>query len=281
MKIEALLPEKYVIICVRCVNALTPIEYLKALCQPFFERGLPINIGIVPNFNCSAQLPEGFAEQALVFFKYEKEGYLPIGCNHALINYLLQNHGCEVVQDGCNYDYGEFFSNDQPTIVQRIEEGKRHMIESGLGEAKAFLAPQDKLSSAAFIEIAKRFALISTNEYEGRHLPKKWLLHYAWKRMRKQHHWRIRNTLLLSHAVCRLSTGSSSQFLESIERMIASNQLSVINFHWWESSQQGKINPAFLAMLDRLADYIVKNGMIKVIVFSQLIDNRPLFETLC
>lgn len=282
MKINALQPEKYLILCVRGVSAATPIECLVKFCQPFFERAVPINVGVIPNINCASSLPDGSPDPALYANILKKEGYLSITTNTALIDHLKQHHAYEIVQNGCHHDYQEFYSSDQSLIMRSIEEGRSHMIEAGLGAPRAFLAPYDQLSSIALFEIAKHFNLISAAGYDTHTVPRAWLPQYAWKLAFQKHHWLVGQTLLLSHMVCSLAASKPpKEALEQLKRAMAAKPLNVINFYFWESVHDKSVGLPLIDMLQQFADHIVANVLIKVIVFSELIDNPQLFKNLC
>jgi hypothetical protein len=281
MKINALLPDRYLILCLRDVSATTSVEMLKKFTDPLFEHALPINVAIVPNIHTPAYGSGEIYDPTCDGGK-DKSGFLPIGRNHALVDYLIRHHAYECVQLGCHHNYGEFLSSDQASIVHFLEEGRNLLMEAGLGCPRVFLAPQDQLSKVALIEVAKRFELISLTHYEAGGIPNAWLAQYAWKVILQQYHWRVGNTLLLSHALVDLASSRPvCDILDQCKRIITTRRLSIINFYCWDLLQGKPQENRLKELLYRLADYIVSNGFIKIILFSTLVDNPHLFSDVC
>src|SRR5438477_1027217 len=52
----------YVIIRDDDTNALTPVECLERLYRPFLERGLPVNLAVIPNVATDTRMPDGGLE---------------------------------------------------------------------------------------------------------------------------------------------------------------------------------------------------------------------------
>src|SRR2546426_306678 len=57
---------RYVILRDDDTNALTPIECLEHLYRPFLDRGLPVNLSVIPEVRANLTLPDGRPEGFLV-----------------------------------------------------------------------------------------------------------------------------------------------------------------------------------------------------------------------
>src|SRR6266480_2182807 len=149
-------------------NALTPVDCLERLYRPFHDRGLPVNLAVIPHVRTDVTMPDGRPEGFLV----GKRGGLPpaltIGSNRA-------------------------------EIERRLDQGARLLSEAGFPAPQTFVAPYDKLSRVSLQEVARRFAVLSTGWFELRRLPFSWWPRYALKKMLKRSYWRIGRTLLLTH----------------------------------------------------------------------------------
>src|SRR5688572_17525301 len=99
---------RYVIIRDDDTNALTPIDCLERLYQPFLDRGLPVNLAVIPDVATSTTLPDGQLEGYLFAKNGTTARTVPIGSNTSLVRYLLDRAGYHVVQHGCHHDYFEF-----------------------------------------------------------------------------------------------------------------------------------------------------------------------------
>ncbi len=263
---------RYVIIRDDDTNAATPVECLERLYRPALDRGLPINLATIPEVSLNACTQDGQPEGFLRF----KNGYhgsaLPIGSNSKLAAYLKDNAGYEILQHGLHHDYLEFERLAGNQTPQVIERGTQLLLEAGFERPKTFVAPYDKFSAANLREVAKRFRIVSSGWYELRRLPRAWWPRYAWKKVRRTPHWRVGDTLLLSHPGCLLSCfRSSSTSVELIVRHIRSEQVTVLVTHWWEYFRHGTPDEQFIGLLHETLDYLATDPEIKVIRFSDLL----------
>ena len=64
---------RYVILRDDDTNALTPVECLERLYRPFLDRGLPVNLAVIPEVSTSAVTPEGKPEG----FLFARHGQRP------------------------------------------------------------------------------------------------------------------------------------------------------------------------------------------------------------
>ena len=53
---------RYVILRDDDTNALTPIECLETLYRPFLDRGLPVNLSVIPEVRINVTMPDGRPE---------------------------------------------------------------------------------------------------------------------------------------------------------------------------------------------------------------------------
>src|SRR5260221_7740636 len=99
---------RYVILRDDDTNALTPIEYLERLYQPFLERGLPVNLAVIPKVRTDVLDGNGLPEGFLLARNGAVSETLPIGSNHELVGYLRGAPGYHIVQHGYDHTFNEF-----------------------------------------------------------------------------------------------------------------------------------------------------------------------------
>lgn len=267
---------RYVILRDDDTNAFTPIECLERLYRPFLDRGLPVNLAAIPNVTTDAKPPGSDQLEEFLFDKNgTRESTRPIGDNAPLVRYLKENRGYHLLQHGCHHDCFEFDRQDLDEIVQRLEAGTQCFLDSGLPRPETFVAPHDKLSRTAYIEVARRFRIISTGWFELRRLPPRWWLQYALKKARHAPHWQVGETLLLSHPGCLLSyTRDYTSMVDDIIRQISSRRVTVLVTHWWEYFRSGQADARFIDVLHETADYLARHPEYKVISFAELAKTR-------
>lgn len=268
----------YVIIRDDDTNALTPVHCLERLYRPFLDRGLPVNLATIPNVCTSTTIPDGSLEGFLLGRNGKTPATVPIGSNHELVRYLLENPGFNIVQHGFHHDYFEFDRGDRREIKKLLDDGTRLLMEAGFPKPKTFVAPYDKFSSVSLEEVARRFSVLSSGWYELKRLPVSWWPKYAAKKLLKKTHWRIGETALLSHPGCLLSCHRPNEgMLDEIKRAIQRQQVTVLVTHWWEYFRDNQPNEKFIGQLHETASYLANAPAIKVISFSQLaVDNVSL-----
>jgi len=259
---------RYVILRDDDTNALTPVECLERLYRPFLDRGLPVNLAVIPDVATNALTPEGEREG----FLFAKNGTgaqtVPVGDNPELVKYLRENSGFKIVQHGCHHECFEFDRQTPEEIVERLERGLRRLAEAGFPRPVTFVAPHDKLSRASYREVAKRFRVISSGWFERKRLPLAWWPQYLAKKARHAAHWRAGHTVLLSHPGCLLSAKRSfGSMLDQIIRTINNRKLTVLVTHWWEYFPNGSPNEDFIRVLHQTAEYLAAQEEIKVISF--------------
>jgi len=283
---------RYVIIRDDYTNALTPVACLERLYRPLLDRGLPVNLATIPAVTRKARMangaPEGFlaakmadevkrANNQTPGNAPEPNGNgnadetVPIGSNQDLVSYLLSNPGYRIVQHGCHHDYHEFDCEERVDVIRRLETGRTLLQEAGFPQPGTFVAPYDKLSRVSLQEVAARFRVLSTGWYELRRLPYSWWPQYGFKKLRKSPHWKVGNTLLLSHPGCLLSCNRTySTMLGGIFHYLQTQKLTVLVTHWWEYFREGHPDEEFIDFLHETGMYLATHPELKVISFEDL-----------
>src|SRR5438876_828896 len=101
----------YVILRDDDTNALTPVACLEQLYRPWLDRGLPVNLAVIPNVRTDVTTPDEKPE-GFLFGTNGSARNVPIGSNEALAQYLVENHGFHVVQHGFHHERFEFECSD-------------------------------------------------------------------------------------------------------------------------------------------------------------------------
>jgi len=284
---------RYVIIRDDDTNALTPVSCLERLYRPFIERGMPVNLAVIPEVATGTCMgsgqPEGFLLPAAgeaaprrsseplqaCAVRHERLDKLPMAANQELVGYLLSHPSYRVVQHGSHHDYLEFDQPDGAEIARRLDRGSNALREAGLGQPRTFVAPYDKLSSAALRKVADRFAVLSGGWYELRRLPWSWWPGYALKKARRAVHWKIGDTLLLSHPGCLLSCNRPyPTMLDTIITHLKQHRLTVLVTHWWEYFRDQRADGPFIDMLHETGDYLASQSDLKVVSFADVAEGR-------
>jgi hypothetical protein len=266
---------RYVIIRDDDTNALTPVECLERLYQPFLQRNLPVNLAVIPNVRTHITYGDGILEGFLTFRNGTAEKFAPITGNKPLVRYLAGNSGFHIVQHGCHHEFingnCEFEQTDSREVSRRLEEGAALLINAGFSTPETFVAPYDRFTRKSLKEVARRFRVISTGWFELGRLPISWWPQYLWKKARRKSHWRANGTLLLSHPGCHLSYQRPYQtILDRIKESIRSRPLTVLVTHWWEFFRDQKPDEPLIEVLHAAADYLSSDPDIKVISFRDL-----------
>jgi hypothetical protein len=267
---------KYVIIRDDDTNALTPVSCLEKLYRPFLDRGLPVNLATIPNVNTSAVWADG-KEEGFLFAKTEPQpSHRSIASNPELLSYLKANTGYKIVHHGYEHEYLEFARRDSAEIAHRLDEGREHFERAGIEAPKTFVAPYDQLSPEAYVEVAKRFSILSTGWFELKKLPLTWWPAFMMKKLRKQPHWSVGQLQILSHPGCLLSHKRPPEsILPLIGQAIANQSITVLVTHWWEYFHGGITNDAYINALHQTAQWLATNDEIRVISFSDLLNLEP------
>src|SRR5580692_11983418 len=162
--------------------ACTPHAYLERLFRPFLDRGMPVNLAAIPEVRTDVRMPDGAIEGFLAAGTGPAVPYAPIGNARRLMGHLRSEPGYYVAQHGCHHDLFEFDDSDRVELARRLDRGARMLQEAGIARPAAFVAPYDKMSEAAFMEVSARFVVISSGWFEARRLPTRWYAPYALKK---------------------------------------------------------------------------------------------------
>lgn len=261
----------YVILRDDDTNALTPRGCLERLYRPFLDRGLPVNLAVIPEVRRAATDPQGRREG----FVLEAEGTptVPLAARSELVDYLRSNPGFRIVQHGCHHDCFEFALSDGAEIERRFERGAARFVEAGLERPKVFVAPHDRFTPASLRAAVQRYAVVSSGWFEWRRLPPEWWPQYAVKKTLGRPHWRVGRAVLLSHPGCLLSCHrSTDDMLARLQAAVRGQRTTVLVTHWWEFFAGGRENAAFVGVLHELADWLAAQPDVRVVSFEALAD---------
>jgi len=160
---------KYVLIRDDDINYFTKTEWLEDLYGPLLERGLPVNLSVIPRTKCN--LPLGDPRSIYRAREHmENEPFIPpewrgkgdefeTGENRRLVDFLRSFSNIEVAQHGFAHEYvrgeREFASNDINYLDGRIRGG-RDMLKKAFGrDVNFFVSPWDYLSGTALMRLKK------------------------------------------------------------------------------------------------------------------------------
>jgi hypothetical protein len=262
---------RYVILRDDDTNALTPVECLERLYRPFLDRGLPVNLAVIPAVATNALTPDGKAEGFLFAKNGTRAETVSMCENPRLVHYLRENSGYKVVQHGCHHECFEFDRTSPAEIARRLERGTGLLLNAGFPRPATFVAPHDKISRVSYRELAKRFRVISSGWFELQRLPRAWWPKYLMKKARHDAHWRAGGTVLLSHPGCLLSAQRNyGSMMDEITRAVNSRKLTVLVTHWWEYFSNGVPNEDFIGCLHETAAYLASQDDLKVISFADV-----------
>jgi hypothetical protein len=259
--------------------ALTPVECLETLYRPFLDRGLPINLATIPCVRSDVYYPKGplkgQPEGFLVAAKDVKPGFYPLSSNSKLLDYLKQNRGYRIVQHACHHEFvdgnPEFDIMDQADIARRLDLGARHLQEAGFGPSSTFVAPYDRITRPAWIELARRFRLVSTGWFEWGRVPRRWWPALLARKLRRRPHWRAAGVAMLSHPGCLLSYQRPvATMLDQIKAAVQQREVTVLVTHWWEFFRDGEPDRAFIQALHDTAAWLASEPDIRVVSFDDL-----------
>jgi hypothetical protein len=251
--------------------AFTPRECLERLYRPFLQRGLPINLAVIPEVRTTVRTPDGQLEGFLTSGRGPDTPLAPMANNRGLVEYLRAESGFHIAQHGCHHDYLEFGRSDRGELAQRLDHGAQCLREAGFETPVAFVAPYDRMSRAAYLEIAARFRVISTGWFELGRVPLRWWPKYALKKIGRRPHWRAGRTTLLSHPGCHLSFHRPyTEMFAAVCRDIESRPLTVVVTHWWEYFRNGVADEKFIAVLHEVASWLASRKDIRVVSFRDV-----------
>src|SRR5258707_3000037 len=129
---------RYVILRDDDTNVFTPVECLERLYRPFLDRGLPVNLAVIPKVRTDAVTPDGKPEQFLFAKNGTTAPALAIGENQKLVRYLLDNTGFHFAQHGYDHSLLEFDSPARGDIRWRLNDGRELLKSAGLSAPQTF-----------------------------------------------------------------------------------------------------------------------------------------------
>ncbi len=262
---------RYVILRDDDTNALTPVACLERLYRPFLDRGLPVNLAVIPEVRTDARRSDGRLEGFLSVGRPTHTRTMRMEENPGLVTYLGTNPGLYVAQHGCFHDYFEFDQLDQWEAIRLVELGVQRLREAGFAAPRAFVAPYDRISRASLLAVARRFDILSTGWFELDRQPRAWWSRYLWKKIRSAPHWRAGRIVMLSHPGCLLScTRPVDAILDAVRSQVEKQRLTVLVTHWWEYFRNGTPDQAFIDVLHETADYLATAPDLRVISFDEL-----------
>ena len=265
----------YVILRDDDTNTLTPVECLEQLYRPFLDRGLPVNLAVIPKVRTDTLSTDGKLEKFLLAKKSNAPLELPIANNQPLVRYLHENPGFHVLQHGYDHSLFEFGSDQRADIAKRLDQGTAALAAAGFPNSRTFVAPYDRFSRVGLSEVAKRFGVISAGWYELRRLPCAWWPRYVMKKVLRRPHWKVGPTNLLTHPGCLLSYQRPyATMLESVKQQVRLQRLTVVVTHWWEYFRDGKPDPAMIDILHSTAEWLANNPNVRVISFDDLANGK-------
>ncbi len=251
--------------------AFTPRASLERLYRPFLDRGLPVNLAVIPEVRTTVRTTDGKLEGFLTSGHGPAGPLAPMAANRELVDYLKSERGYHFAQHGCHHDYFEFGGSDRAQLAWRLDHGAHALREAGFERPVAFVAPYDRMSRVALPEVAARFSVISTGWFEIGRMPRRWLPAYLVKKLRGQPHWRVGGTTLLSHPGCLLSFHHPyADMFAAVRRVVESRATTVLVTHWWEYFRLGVPDAAFIAVLHEVAEWLASRKDIRVISFGDV-----------
>ncbi len=255
--------------------ATTPVPYLEQLYRPFLDRGLPVNLAVIPEVATGTHTPDGQLEGFLRNGRELPAGAeaIAVGEHSELIDYLRSEALYHIAHHGHRHDYFEFADGSRSGLGEKLAAGSERLAAAGLGRPRTFVAPYDQYCPDALREIADRFDTFSTGWFDRRRIPSSWLPGYIAKKIARRPHWRAGGLRLLSHPGCLLSYNKDREtMLAEVQREVRSNGLTVLVTHWWEYFDGGAPDRPFIAQLHKVARWLAEDPDVEVIAFDDLRD---------
>jgi hypothetical protein len=261
----------YVIIRDDDTCAFTPPALLERIYRPFIDRGMPVTLATIPEVRCDVRTHDGLLEGYLSSGNAPCGLFAPIGNSRGLVDYLKAEALYHIAQHGCHHDLFEFGSTNVAELSVRLDLGAHHLRAAGFKNLEAFVAPYDRMSRAAFLEVAARFDVISTGWFEAGRVPLRWYPAYAMKKLARRPHWRVGCKCLLSHPGCLLSFHRPREhMLESVRRAVEGASLTVLVSHWWEFFRLGVPDEPLIGVMHEVAAWLGSRADVRVVTFADV-----------
>jgi hypothetical protein len=262
---------RYVVLRDDDTCAFTPPEFLERLYRPFLGRGMPVNLAVIPEVRTDVRAADGRLEGFVSAGRGPPGPLATMAEAPALVSFLKSEPLFHVAQHGCHHDMFEFGISERGEIIRRLDRGADALREAGFAKPPAFVAPYDRISRRAFLEVSARFPLISTGWFEASRVPLAWKTAYAIKKLTKRPHWRAGNTTLLSHPGCLLShLRPRWGMLDSACAAVEKSRLTVIVLHWWEFFRDGEPDEGLISILHQLARWLAARPDVRVVSFADV-----------
>jgi len=261
----------YVILRDDDTSAVTPTHVLDTLYRPFLDRGLPVQLSVIPKVNTRATLPDGRPEWYLPNDPTALAETIAIGEHHELTAYLRANREFGIVQHGFEHTFQEFLATDDLRIRRSLYDGAKLLVDAGLGRPSTFVAPQDRISPSALRHLAERFRVVSTCWFERAQVAGAWWPPYLLKKALGRPHWRAGECAMLSHPGSLLThTREPRAQLDALRRHVGNHRLTVVVTHWWEYFRREQYDPAMLGLLHETADWLASARDVRVVSFDDV-----------
>jgi hypothetical protein len=251
--------------------AFTPPACLERIYRPFLDRGMPVNLATIPEVRTDVRTPDGQLEGYLTAGRGPDVPLAPIGGERELVEYIRGERGYHIAQHGCHHDIFEFGGSDRIELARRLDRGAHCLREAGFEQPEAFVAPYDRLSRLAFVEVATRFNVISTGWFEAGRVPLRWYAAYALKKLLRRPHWRAGREFLLSHPGCLLSFHRPREnMLASVRHAVEGASLTVLVSHWWEFFRNGVSDDKLIDIQHEVAAWLASRPDVRVVSFCDV-----------
>jgi hypothetical protein len=261
----------YVIIRDDDTCAFTPPSCLERIYRPFIDRGMPVTLATIPEVRSDVRTPDGLLEGYLSSGNPPCGLFAPIGNSRGLVDYLKAESGYHIAQHGCHHDIFEFGAKNREELGVRLDLGAHQLKSAGFTTLEAFVAPYDRMSRVAFLEVAARFDVISTGWFEAGRVPLRWYAAYAMKKLARKPHWRAGCTCLLSHPGCLLSYHRPRQIMvESVRKAVEGAALTVLVSHWWEFFRMGIPDEPLIGVMHEVAAWLGSRADVRVVTFADV-----------
>jgi len=265
----------YVIIRDDDTFALTPPACLERIYRPFLDRGMTVSLATIPEARTTVRTPDGRLEGYLTAGLPTVAPLAPMGMESGLVDYIKAEPGYRVVQHGCHHDMFEFGGSGRRELSERLDRGARVLREAGFARPETFVAPYDRMSRTAFVEVAARFDVISTGWFEAGRVPLRWWGPYAIKKLGRRRHWSAGGTTLLSHPGCLLSYHRPREnMIEAVCNAVEGASLTVLVSHWWEFFRDGVPDDRLIGVMHEVAGWLASRSDVRVVSFGDVAEGR-------
>lgn len=266
---------KFVILRDDDANATTPPEWISACVGPFVDKGLPVQLAVIPEVDTQIRIVDGSLEGFLTGSMAGTPGVAPISMNTKLVDYIRNQPLLGVVQHGLTHRIldgrFEFDEPDSTKVARWLDRGTRCLLDASFPKPKTFVAPQDTLSRPAFREVVRRFRHYSTGWFQRSRLPiEVWPQWLCSRLSGAPDVWKVGGLTLFSHPGCLLSCNRPVDGMASviIDR-IRAHVCTVVVLHHWEYWRNGVADRVRLDVLGELAEFLEKSREVEVVTFDR------------